>query len=307
MSANRPDDLAIVTCYFNPCNYRSLTRNLLIFLRRMSARELPVFVAELSFPSQSPVLREADDCVRAMHFTAADVMWHKERLLNLAIARLPPRYTKVAWLDADVIFPDGRWYERASQLLDRYDLVQLFDEVRALDNAGNEIGRGEGLVSYIERGKPDPFNFPKFRNRTGLAWAATRSILADHGLFDVMILGGADKYMALAAYGAADDPAKSELQRLSPGLMRAFEGWTKRFYAAIRGKVGCLETTVLQLGHGRLEHRQHVQRSSILRQHDFDPETDVAAGELGVWRWSSDKPLLHAEIARYFEGRLEDG
>jgi hypothetical protein len=303
----RPDDLAIVACYFNPCNYRALTRNLSIFLRRMNERNLPVFVAELVFPGQAPVLCESDRAVRATHFTASDVMWHKERLLNLMIARLPSRYTKVAWLDADVIFPDESWYERASALLDTYDLVQLFDQVCALDNAGNEIGRDESLASYLERGEPDPFNFPKFRNRTGLAWCAKRSVLAEHGLFDVMILGGADKYIALAAYGAADEAAKSELQRLSPGLNRALDSWTQRFHAATRGNVGHLPTTVLQLGHGRLEHRRYVQRSGILRKHDFDPQTDIAPGELGVWRWSSDKPRLHEEVARYFEGRLEDG
>jgi len=302
----RPDDLAIVACYFNPCGYRSLKRNLLIFLRRMNERKLPVFVAELVFPNQSPILRESDGCTRATHFTGSDVMWHKERLLNLMIARLPARYTKVAWLDTDVIFLDERWYEGASALLEAYDLAQIFDTVHSLDNAGNEIEQGEALSSYIGRGAPDPFDFRKFRKRTGLAWAAKRSLLATHGLFDAMILGGADKYMAIAAYGAADEGATWELRRLTPGLDRAYNAWAQPFHADLRGKVGHLPTTVLQLGHGRLEDRKHLQRSAILREHDFDPATDIAPDTSGVWCWSSDKPSLHRELVDYFASRLED-
>jgi len=304
---SNPDDLAIVACYFNPCNYRSPRRNLQIFLRRLSERALPVFVAELVFPNQTPVLPESDGTIRATHFTGSDVMFHKERLLNLMVARLPARYTKVAWLDADVIFPDPRWYERASTLLDAYDLAQLFDRAHGLDNAGKAIGRDESLASYVERGAPDPFDFRKVRKRTGLAWAAKRSLLATHGLFDVHILGSADKYMALAAYGAADEAAVWERKRLSPGLERAFNEWAQPFHADVRGRVGCLPTTVLQLGHGRLDDRNYAQRSAIIREYDFDPAADIARDEFGVWRWSSEKPLLHEEVVRHFQSRLEDG
>jgi len=304
--ASRPDDLAIVTCYFNPCGYRSPARNLLIFLRRMNERGLPVFVAELLFPNQASILPESDGSIRTTHFTGADVMWHKERLLNLMVARLPVRYTKVAWLDADVIFPDPRWYERTSRLLDAYDLAQLFDKVHALDNAGKEIGRDESLASYVDRGAPEPFDFRKVRKRTGLAWGAKRSLLASHGLLDVNILGSADKFMALAAYGASGEGAAWELRRLSAGLERAFNRWGRPFHADVRGRVGCLPTTVLQLGHGRLDRRNHVQRSALLRENDFDPVADIARDEFGVWRWSSDKPVLRDGIVRYFESRLED-
>ena len=36
-------------------------------------------------------------------------MWQKERLLNLAVAALPPGCTKVAGLDSDLVFRPRDW------------------------------------------------------------------------------------------------------------------------------------------------------------------------------------------------------
>jgi len=299
-------DLAIVSCHFNPCGYRARERNVVQFLGRMRARGLPVFIAELLFPDQRPLLPESGDGIVVRHFHSSDVMWHKERLLNLLIAELPARYTKVAWIDADVVFPDDRWYARASKLLDSYDLAQLFDDSRQLDNEARFVGKVFGIAGYVARGEPNPFNFTTSLATTGLAWGAKRSLLAAHGLLDVMILGGADTYMVLAAYGALDVTTSGRMQELTPGLDRVRRGWLERFGRDVRGRVGYLATTAIQLGHGAPELRRYGDRLDILKRHDFDPALDIAPGSGGPWRWSSAKPSLHAEVAQYFHERRED-
>lgn len=279
---------------------------MLQFLRRMSARGVPVFVAELLFPNQRPLLDAPGDGIAVTHFSAVDVMWHKERLLNLIIAELPAHYTKVAWVDADVIFPDDRWYDRASELLDSYNLAQLFDDARRLDNDGRVADTVWGIAGYVARGGPNPFSFGQSLASPGLAWGAKRSLLAAHGLLDVMILGAADTYMALAAYGALDVTTNVRMKELSPGLDRVRRSWLQRFSADVRGRVGYLRTTAIQLGHGTTERRRYGERLDILTRHDFDPALDIAPGDGGVWRWSSAKPSLHAEVAGYFRDRRED-
>jgi hypothetical protein len=301
-----PGDLAIVSCHFNPCGYRARERNLLQFIRRMRARAVPVFIAELLFPGQRPLLSGSGNGIVVTHFHADDVMWHKERLLNLIVPKLPDRFTKVAWVDADIIFPDDRWYARASELLDSYDLAQLFDDARRLDNDGRVAGTVYGIAGYVARGDPTPFSFGKSLASPGLAWGAKRSLLAAHGLLDVMILGAADTYLALAAYGALDVTTNVRMKELSPGLDRVRRSWLQRFSADVRGRVGYLPTTAIQLGHGDPERRQYGERLDILTRHDFDPALDIAPGEGGVWRWSSAKPALHAEVAGYFRERRED-
>jgi hypothetical protein len=44
----------------------------------------------------------------------------------------------------------------------------------------------------------------------------------------------------------------------------------------------------------------------ILDRYDYDPTTDIAASQEGVWRWSSSKPGLHSAVSAYFEQRRED-
>jgi len=301
-------DLAIVSCHFNPCNYRSREQNLFKFLGGMRSLNLPVFVAELVFPGQSYLLPEFDKHMRTYRFIARDVMWHKEKLINLAVAMLPPQYTKIAWIDADVLFPDNRWYEKTSALLDTYHLVQLFDQVSQQTREGIEIKRRYSVVGHIERGKPKPFEFGASGSKTrpGLAWAATRALLVAHGLLDVMIVGGADTFMSLAAFGKLDQWHDWRLKGLTPQLHSAFERWAKPFFEDVRGNVSFLPTTVIQLSHGQVERRKYDERKNILARHNFDPARDIEPDSRGIWQWSSAKTALHAEVAAYFEQREED-
>jgi hypothetical protein len=276
-----------------------------MFLEEMRAHDLPVFVAELVFPGQHHILRSAGN-IQAVRFHASDIMWHKERLINLTAEQLPPHYTKVAWIDADVLFPDKRWYEQASVLLDSYHLVQLFDRVTQQDNAGNEIQQLHGLAAHIALRRPAPFRFHTSRTWPGLAWAAKRDLLRTHGLLDVFILGSADTYMSLAAYGPLDEWWEWHVQRLAPRIRETWRKWAKSFFDDVRGNVGFVATPVIQLGHGRKEDRKYVERLEILARHNFDPTKDIAPGPQGEWQWSSRKPHLQAEVRAYFEGRRED-
>jgi hypothetical protein len=303
---SRPNDLAIVSCYFNPCEAESRRRNLSTFLEGMRAHKLPVFVGELVFPNQRYLLPESEGTVSAVRFSAHDVMWHKERLINLIVERLPSQYTKVAWVDADVTFPDETWYAKASTLLDHLQLVQLFEQVSQLNNDGIEIRRLSGLAMHVALARPRPFKFDTSDTWPGLAWACQRRLLDTHGLFDVMILGGGDTYMSLAAYGRLDESYDWHVQRLAPKLRKAWRGWAKPFFSDVRGDVGFVPTSIVQLGHGRTENRRYVERLGILSKYDFDPMTDITSGPLGIWEWSSMKLRLHAEVRAYFRQRDED-
>ncbi len=59
-----------------------------------------------------------------------DWIWQKERLLNILLDRLPKRITKVAWLDADLLFLNSDWARLASESLETWAAIQLFDYVR---------------------------------------------------------------------------------------------------------------------------------------------------------------------------------
>jgi hypothetical protein len=269
----------------------------------MRQQDVPLFLAELIYPNQ-PFKLSPD--ITILRVRAQDVMWHKERLLNLAIDRLPSQYTKVAWIDADIIFPDERWYSWASGLLDAFDLIQIFERLEQQDNEGNFLRPLSGLAAYVAAGGPLPFKFDVSATWPGLGWAAKRDLVATHGLLDTLVLGGADTYMSLAAYNFGDTWSGWHVQALAPKLREAWEAWARPFFKDVQGRVGYVPTAVIQLGHGAAVNRRYVDRLKILDTYDYDPTTDIAASEEGVWRWSSSKPELHSAVSDYFEQRLED-
>lgn len=301
MTSNR--DLAVISCHFNPCSYQTRNRNLRNFLADMQANDIPLFMVELTFPSQSFSTPTANWVLR---LRGSDVMWHKERLINICLTVLPTQFTKVAWVDADVLFPDRSWYSVASALLDEFDIIQLFETARQTTSQGTFIRQVQGLASYVAGGGADPFKFDTSQTWPGLGWAANRDLLVSHGLFDKMVVGGGDTYMSLASFGALDPWGDWHMQQLPPGLQATWADWSQGFSREVGGRVGFVPTQVIQLGHGSHLHRQYVNRLRLLVDYDFDPSVDLTSDDQGVWRWATDKKSFHLAVEQYFIERRED-
>ncbi len=108
----------------------------------MERSGVPLFIGECAF---------GDERVRAGAVELGvpvplppDVMWQKERLLNLTIDRVPDRYTKIAWVDADVLFTNPSWIVEASERLDEVPVIQPFSHaVRLRPGETSYFGGGE--------------------------------------------------------------------------------------------------------------------------------------------------------------------
>jgi hypothetical protein len=86
-----------ITSYFNPAQYRRRLVNYRIFRERLG---VPLVAVELSFGS--PFELSQDDADVVVQLQDGDVMWQKERLLNIALTHVPDTCEHIAWLDADV-------------------------------------------------------------------------------------------------------------------------------------------------------------------------------------------------------------
>ncbi|MGW2370450.1 hypothetical protein ACWCZ5_33640 [Streptomyces sp. NPDC001667] len=89
-------------------------------------------------------------------------MWHKERLVNLAVQRLPARYTHVVWHDNDVIVGPG-WLDAVWDALEKAPLVQAF-------RAAHYQSANRYALS-----RPSAFH-PGKDGAMGLAWGASHSL-----------------------------------------------------------------------------------------------------------------------------------
>jgi len=246
------------------------------------------------------------------------VLWHKERLLNLALASLPPDCDKVAWLDADILFLNPGWVDEARRSLESNPVVQLFSEVcwlprdRAALPPDPEPGMGEGKVmagmaatlaqcADRRRALLDFF----LHGHCGFAWAARRSLLERHPFYDRHVLGGGDVTLAHAFFGDEDywrgrNPFCRAFTRAEQAAIAA---WSRSLHDDVQGRVGAVSGRILHLWHGATATRGYQERASILRDNAFDPEADVAVDAEGCLRWNSDKPDLHRRAQAYFASR----
>lgn len=296
-----------VTCYYNPMGYARRLANYREFRARLGA---PLLAVELGYGGRFDLGdAEADVLLR---LPGADVLWQKERLLNVAVAALPPECAKVAWLDCDVVFPQAGWDGRASRLLDDVPLAQLFRRARYLGPDGAVARTRPSLVSGVASGaSPEEcLVHPSADVRPGtfacgLAWAARRELLASHGLYDAAIIGGGDRAIACAAYGCLEH--EIEWHVLAGPQRSHYLEWAVPFGRAVGGRVSFPDEDLLHLWHGDVRDRGFGARHRGLAACGFDPRADIAVDGHGCWRWSSDKPLLHRYVHDYFAARIEDG
>src|SRR4051794_18027562 len=98
------DDLWLLTSYFNASGYRTRRQNYDRFRQRIAG--LRLLTVECAFGPEPFALEPSAEVLQVR---ARDVLWQKERLLNVALAALPADCHKVAWLDGDLLFERPDW------------------------------------------------------------------------------------------------------------------------------------------------------------------------------------------------------
>jgi hypothetical protein len=254
------------------------------------------------------------DCI--IRLKSDTVLWHKERLLNIALSALPESCDKVAWLDADLLFENSDWVSETAELLDHYNVVQPFQFACWLPQDIQEIPSGESVdcarvevqpaSAYAQLISSDP---SAIVGHPGFAWVARRSLLARHGFYDRCILGGGDAAMSWAMFRSQDiwpGPGWSAAL-LSSELERDLRGWSSAFNGDVQGSVYFTPGRAFHLWHGDKKNRRYLLRSVMLREANFDPAADISLDAAQCWCWSSQKPELHRKVEEYFRSRKEEG
>jgi hypothetical protein len=303
-----------ITSYFNPAAYANRLRNYRVFRANLA---LPLAVVELSYNGKFELGK--DDAEIVVQIAGGDVLWQKERLLNLALRRLPDDCNHVAWIDADVVFLDRDWAKCAEQALEKFPLIQPFRERCNLSrvaqlSSGNNGGCdslrnsvaykiGMGGANADDLGNSEA---PLTRDSTaGLAWAARRELLEAHELYDACILGSGDRAILCAAMGSFESGLNAVGMR--GRQVEHYLAWAEPFYRAVGGRVGFVNGRALHLWHGDLTNRRYAQRHEGLSRFAFDPFSDIVLDASGCWRWNGSKPEMHEYVKAYFESRKEDG
>ena len=301
-----------VTSYFNPCGYRSRRLNYEIFRSRLN---LPLLAIEQQSVGGYD-LRKGDAEI-LLQVPAGDVLWQKERLINLGVASLPQSTRFIVWMDCDVVIPDPSWIERLREALDKVPVVHCYSELVDLDKgclpesadhslrpAGFSVVR-TAHQARASLGRQLTTTRARRRSSPGGAWGARREVFERHGLYDAMVLGGADRAFAYGCFGLFGDMIR--LSSFGDAQARHYLNWAQPLFADVQGQVGVLEGQIYHLWHGSMDDRGYETRHETLRRMKFDPARDIAIGAQGLWEWTeAASEELRQIAADHFKNRRED-
>ncbi|MDA9764726.1 hypothetical protein N9C83_05110 [Opitutales bacterium] len=305
-----------ITCYFNPAGFHNRLANYRTFHKHLS---VPLITVELSFGSNFEL--EAGDATKLIQVSSKDILWQKERLLNVAMASLPDDCEAVAYLDADVVFEKEDWAERSLGILKTVPLIQPFADFCELPPQVefDAFQRGEttftrrSLAAKVKDGHVASDLLQnagaRFKVKTpsagGFAWVGRRELLDRHGFYDACIIGSGNHAIVAASYGVPDLTVKS--LGMKESRTRHFLDWAEPYAKDVASEVGYISGGLFHLWHGDLENRKYRERHADFCEFDFNPYEDVRIDESGCWAWSSDTPEMHAYLRQYFIARKEDG
>ena len=295
------DKVAIACCFFNPAGYSRNLRNYVRFRNHMAQFNVDVFVVELVFNDDRPELKDPDLLIRG---TDDNLLWQKERILNLLIKQIPDEYDAIGWFDADILFLNQRWLTIAKEKLQKVSVIQPFQDCHHLmPDSTLEFIKPSVAYGFV-KDLDNCTNLAKYH--PGFAWIA-RADIVRKGLMESGVTGGADSLMVRS------------FTRKKLGLEDHFPSiWVKECneYAKLIGQDACgsldyVPGSILHLYHGSRKNRLYMQRWQWLMDANFDPYVDTEIDQSnGLLKWSDHarktKPELISNMTKYFHNRKED-
>lgn len=277
-------DMAIGFVFFNPAKSKRMLMNYLYTIEKLKLANIPYYTLELVFHKSEPEIKDA------FHVWGKSHMFHKERLCSLLEGMIPWYYSKVMFMDADIVFGNPDWYTEVSDALCDHDVVQPFTTAVWMDLTYTKVTQIRESVIYMDKKKTFDHKL-----HPGFAWAFTRKWYRKVGFFEYGITGSGDTLSAAAWLGI-----KFPSTYLKPALIPAYE----EFDNLPKPKITCTSGAVYHLYHGTHVNRKYVDRHAIL-DGIKDVRKIMRPNWGGVWEFSvrdmSDKLL------KYFVERVDDG
>lgn len=310
----------VVTCYYNACQYQNRYKNYFAFWRSLQRQNVKLLTVELCASDDTAHL-SGDYATQYVRIVASDVLWAKERLLNIGIDHLPPECTKVCWCDCDILFKQPGWAWMCSDMLDKHRVVQPFSQgiFLAADETPEMHRRFQPSNSFAKVYLMDPVSAAgttvALGSSPGYVWAARRDVLARcNGLFDKSILGHGD-IVAATAFShsvARDGPMPVGIDSVwkngwSAALWDDVRAWQTRAAEVVDGDIGMVCGVVYHLWHGSQRNRNYKERGMLLA--DFQPSKHLVTNPAtGMWQWTPAARAagLDARCKLYFKKRNED-
>lgn len=307
--------------YFNPFQGPLRLQNYRHFRARLG---VPLITAEWS-PSGEFELQPGDAEI-LLRFSGGDILWQKDRLLNLALPAVPAECEALAVLDADILFSRDDWAPLVLQALQQHPVVQVFEQVHYLAPEASALLPGtplaalprevslpsmasalrEGPSLYSSGAVSDPLwraGEKRLRGNPGLGMAFRAELIRRIGFYDANAIGGADLVMSAVLADRLDE--LFAIRDFTPGHAQHVRAWAAQARAVGLSHAGVVPVELYHLWHGKLEDRRYASRWQILCEHNFDPARHLQATPQGPWRWSDEADALKQDAQAYLQSRRD--
>ena len=310
-------ELHVIAVVFNPIRFISRYNLFESFRKHAEDAGARLWVVELAFGERPLEIADPTNpqhIIFHTHKAHDQELWHKECMINEAVARLPHDWKYVAWVDADVTFLNPDWVHETMQQLQHYPIVQMFTHAVDLGPNGEPIDQFQSFgYSKLTSSTDGPPRIPGIKRvggyygkywHPGLGWAYRRSAWDTlGGLLDINIVGGGDHQMAYGLIGRINEAIPNGCH---PNYVNAIRNWGQHALL-LKKKIGAVPSTIVHHWHGRKVSRGYKDRWKILSDNQFDPLIDIRKDWQRMWQLSGNKIKLRDELMTYFRSRNEDG
>lgn len=273
-------DMAVGIVLFNFTQSARVQSNYFTMRHHLDKLSLPVFTLELVLNGQQPQIPGA------VVLQTSSWLFHKERLCRLLEARIPSKYNKLCFMDADIIFSDPSWYQKTSTKLNTHQIVQPFSTAKWYNYKGTGFELEKPGAAYAG---PSDYSHP------GFSWAFQRSWYKMYGFYDYAITGAGDSLSVAAWYRHMLGWEICTLSTYQDHLARM---------STSRHTVGYIDGIVHHLWHGTRENRHYISRHSILEK-ITNLKSILSINKDGVYELT-DK-TINEKMKAYFMSRDDDG
>lgn len=292
-NSNIKPKLAVITTYFNPMNYVNIKWNYMQFSENINC---DLFTIELSFDDN--FFLEGENVIK-ISGNQNNILWQKERLLNILIEKIPEEYTNIAWVDCDIIFNNKNWIEETNNALEYYKVTQLYEFANRLDENYQVEIKSKGIIKRIDEINSIDLNLSL--GIPGFAWAIRREVLEEIKFLDTQIIGGGDSLMCYSFLGQKRGFVSN---KMNPEWFNEFSEWADKTIKIVDKSVTYIKGDITHLYHGKMTNRKYNDRYLILSENNFNPKEDLIKTNSGLWEFKNK--YLSDKLTSYFDKRNED-
>ena len=280
-------DLAVCLVYFNCIKSKRLLMNYLYVVEKFKIAGIPTFTLEM--------YEDTPEIADAFHVKTDFILFQKERLCYLLEKKIPESFTKLLFIDSDLVFHNLNWYNELSEKLENFEVVQPFSKGVWLDITYKKIVKVRVPIAFYK-------HLGNINNSGGIggyhpgfAWGFQRDWYRRIGFFQYGILGCGDTLSSTVIMNYDN-------WNCSPYMTAALDVYKQKFTEA--PSVCFLNGVIYHLWHGDQKNRQYSDRRDILASVK-DIRDIIKVENNGLFALKDD--TFKKRIRKYFTNRFDDG